>query len=357
NDEVELTDEESSDNEDDIAEDIMGFKTYEHYKDDWIYEWNENVPWVYDKPWLDNGIWKEPTPVKHHCKPFNYKTRCSEWPTCSWREDGYCNGGNFPGAYVIGNSLHYQDLEWYEALEDSELKEEALRNRTIMEGLIEEDDDDESHYEQKRRWNEAKMKIFNDVHLVFFPCIKLSEEEETSNHYYLICFNMMTAEIDIIDNIHNDLEDLDLRYGPYAMALINTFIYYLGYIKHPKVDAFFSAIPKILRMTWRTTKNAVDCGLFVMRHIEMYNGSGEWINNMKNEKEGQKSQINFFRPKYLAKILLLPYNTSTEELLKEANEKWKKQQNKSNTVTNMDVKVDKNLMKKFNETLQKAYCS
>ncbi|GJR20033.1 ulp1 protease family, C-terminal catalytic domain-containing protein [Tanacetum coccineum] len=200
---------------------------------------------------------------------------------------------------------------------------------------------------------EAKKKNFNDVHLVFFPCIKLLDKE-TSNHYYLICFNMMTAEIDIIDNIHNDVEDLELRYGPYAMGLINTFIDYLGYKKHPKVDAFFSAIPKILRMTWRTTKNAVDCGLFVMRHMEMYNGSGVWINNMKNEKQGQKSQINFFRAKYLAKILLLPYNASKEELLKEANEKWKKQQNKSNTVTNMDVKADKNLMKKFNETLQKA---
>ncbi|GJT69800.1 hypothetical protein Tco_1029086 [Tanacetum coccineum] len=87
------------------------------------------------KPWLDNGIWKEPKPVKHTCRPFNYKTRCSEWPTCSWREDNYCNGGNFPGAYHIGNSLYYQDLEWYEALEDSELKDEALRNKAIMEGL------------------------------------------------------------------------------------------------------------------------------------------------------------------------------------------------------------------------------
>ncbi|GJS80367.1 mitochondrial proton/calcium exchanger protein-like protein isoform X1 [Tanacetum coccineum] len=108
-DEVELTDEESSDDEDEIAKvfridtnifnyetllcsafnefnyllkvdpdllikDIMGFKTYEDYKDDWIYEWNKDVPWVYDKPWLDNGIWKEPTLVKHTCKPFNYKT-------------------------------------------------------------------------------------------------------------------------------------------------------------------------------------------------------------------------------------------------------------------------------------------
>ncbi|GJW14042.1 hypothetical protein Tco_0018175 [Tanacetum coccineum] len=29
-----------------LTKDIMGFKTYEDYKDDWIYEWNENVPWV-----------------------------------------------------------------------------------------------------------------------------------------------------------------------------------------------------------------------------------------------------------------------------------------------------------------------
>ncbi|GJX42828.1 hypothetical protein Tco_0257818 [Tanacetum coccineum] len=140
-DEVELTNEESSDDEDEIAElfridtnifnyktplcsafnefnnfnkvdpdiltkDIMGFKTYEDYKDDWIYEWNKDVPWVHDKPWLDNGIWKEPTP----------------------------------------------DYEWYEALEDCKLKNEALRNKAIMEGFIK-DYDDESRSEQMKRWN------------------------------------------------------------------------------------------------------------------------------------------------------------------------------------------------------------
>ncbi|GKC50207.1 hypothetical protein Tco_1072952 [Tanacetum coccineum] len=85
-DEVELTDEEFFDNEDEVAEvfridtnlfnlktpmceafkefnyllqidpdlltkDIQGFKTYEDYKDDWIYEWNKDVPWVDEKPW------------------------------------------------------------------------------------------------------------------------------------------------------------------------------------------------------------------------------------------------------------------------------------------------------------------
>ncbi|GJU85639.1 hypothetical protein Tco_1293185 [Tanacetum coccineum] len=185
--EVELTDEESADDEDEIDEvfgidtnifdyetplcsafnefnyllkvdpdlltnDIMGFKTYEDYKDDWIYEWNKNVPWVDEKPWTNAGVWTKPTPVKHTCKPFNYKTGCSEWPICSWMDDGYCNGGNLPRTYIIGNQLHYQDYEWYEALEDSELKDEALRNNAIMEGFSKEDDD-ESHYEQMRRWN------------------------------------------------------------------------------------------------------------------------------------------------------------------------------------------------------------
>ncbi|GJX92235.1 hypothetical protein Tco_0345561 [Tanacetum coccineum] len=31
------------------------------------------------------------------------------------------------------------DYEWYEALEDSELRDEALRNKAIMEGFINED--------------------------------------------------------------------------------------------------------------------------------------------------------------------------------------------------------------------------
>ncbi|GJT03826.1 hypothetical protein Tco_0838288 [Tanacetum coccineum] len=41
-----------------LTKDIIGFKTYEDYKEDWIYKWNENVPWVYDKPWLDSGIYQ-----------------------------------------------------------------------------------------------------------------------------------------------------------------------------------------------------------------------------------------------------------------------------------------------------------
>ncbi|GKC21739.1 hypothetical protein Tco_1023889 [Tanacetum coccineum] len=138
-----------------LTNDIVGFNTYDEYKDDWIYEWNKNVPWVHEKPWTENGVWKEPSPVKHYCKPFNYKSGYSEWPTCSWKEDRFCNGGNLPGAYIVGNTLCYQDLEWYDALKDSKLKEEALRNKAIMEGLINEDV--ESNDEGWKSWDDFEI--------------------------------------------------------------------------------------------------------------------------------------------------------------------------------------------------------
>nr|GEX34617.1 hypothetical protein [Tanacetum cinerariifolium] len=101
-----------------LTKDIQGFKTYDEYKDEWIYEWNKDIPWVHEKLLTNDGAWKKPAPVKHYCKPFNYKSRCSKWPTCSWMNDGYCKGGNLLRAYIVGNKLHYQDLEWYETLKD-----------------------------------------------------------------------------------------------------------------------------------------------------------------------------------------------------------------------------------------------
>ncbi|GKC36934.1 hypothetical protein Tco_1049318 [Tanacetum coccineum] len=126
-DEVELTDEEFSDsNDEDEVTEIFKIDTNVfdfELCDDWIYEWNKDIPWVHEKPWIDNGVWEEPTLVEHYFEPFSFKSGHSEWPTSSWKDDRYCNGGNLPGAYIVGNTLRYQDLEWYEALKDGKLKD------------------------------------------------------------------------------------------------------------------------------------------------------------------------------------------------------------------------------------------
>nr|GFC30316.1 hypothetical protein [Tanacetum cinerariifolium] len=74
-----------------------------------------------------------------------------EFTEC-WKDDIYCNCENLPGAYIVGNTLHYQDLEWYEALKDGKLKHEALKNKAIMKGII--DEEEESNNEVWRRWDD-----------------------------------------------------------------------------------------------------------------------------------------------------------------------------------------------------------
>nr|GEV35888.1 hypothetical protein [Tanacetum cinerariifolium] len=39
-----------------LTKDIEGFKTYEEYKDDWIYEWTKDMPWVHEKPLTYTGV-------------------------------------------------------------------------------------------------------------------------------------------------------------------------------------------------------------------------------------------------------------------------------------------------------------
>nr|GEW46940.1 hypothetical protein [Tanacetum cinerariifolium] len=38
-----------------LTKDIDGFKTYKEFKDDWIYEWNKDVPW----PWRKKKLKEE----------------------------------------------------------------------------------------------------------------------------------------------------------------------------------------------------------------------------------------------------------------------------------------------------------
>ncbi|GKC16034.1 hypothetical protein Tco_1012816 [Tanacetum coccineum] len=89
-----------------LTGDLPGFKTYDDYKDAWIYEWNKEVLWVEEKPWLDDGTWKEPNDdICHECKPFKFKSGHIEWPSCNSNKDGYCNGGNLPGMIQVEKTI------------------------------------------------------------------------------------------------------------------------------------------------------------------------------------------------------------------------------------------------------------
>ncbi|GJY55659.1 hypothetical protein Tco_0454774 [Tanacetum coccineum] len=103
------------------TKDIKGFKTYEDNKNDWIYEWNKDVPWVDEKPWTNTRVWTKPTPVKH--------TGISSERT----------------------------------LEDSELKDLALRNKAIIEGFINEDDDESRPFSYRASYSRQPLRSNSEV--------------------------------------------------------------------------------------------------------------------------------------------------------------------------------------------------
>ncbi|GJR10173.1 hypothetical protein Tco_0792825 [Tanacetum coccineum] len=74
--------------------------------------------------------------------------------------------GNMPGAYIIGNSLHYQDYEWYKALEEGELKDEALRNKGMRHDVNDEELFDHAIQEQAvcliKRYVMIKYSFWDD---------------------------------------------------------------------------------------------------------------------------------------------------------------------------------------------------
>ncbi|GKC50954.1 hypothetical protein Tco_1073699 [Tanacetum coccineum] len=129
--EVELTDEESSssEDEDEVAE---------------IFK-------------IDTNVFDFETPMCRAFKKINYLLQIDPDVLTKniKKDDRCCNGGNLLGAYIVGNTLRFQDLEWYEALKDSKIKEEALKNKASIEGIIKEDDESSNE-------DEERCELFDD---------------------------------------------------------------------------------------------------------------------------------------------------------------------------------------------------
>ncbi|GJV96092.1 hypothetical protein Tco_1547669, partial [Tanacetum coccineum] len=106
-----------------LTKNIEGFKTYDDYKDDWIYEWNKDVPWS--------------------------------------------------GLPVAGEMMDIL----------IELKEEALKNKAIMEGMIA--DNDESSNEGWRRRDNYEItnhdNEYENEHDEEYVAVKEGEYEDLTN--------------------------------------------------------------------------------------------------------------------------------------------------------------------------------
>ncbi|GKB93259.1 peptidase C48, SUMO/sentrin/Ubl1 [Tanacetum coccineum] len=136
--------------------------------------------------------------------------------------------------------------------------------------LLNEDKDQAKQYESfenviKNQMNasESKKKM-KDVELAFFPKVV------AAGQYYVIVFNLLKANAVILDNEKHD------DYNKYKEVFDSV------KHQHPCVEKLSKDKPaKVLKMKWKTEKNKIDSGLYMMMHMELY--QGESATNWKTD--------------------------------------------------------------------------
>ncbi|KAL8205690.1 hypothetical protein R6Q57_009241 [Mikania cordata] len=105
-----------------------------------------------------------------------------------------------------------------------------------------------------------------------------------------------------------DHKDYCRKDTPYKVK--HMFVKYLEKFQHAKAEKI--SIQNVTRvdLEWATIGNIIHCGIFRMRHMEMFMGSHRMTFDcgFKTSEKQVKTQIQTPRKKYVCRILLLDIN-------------------------------------------------
>ncbi|GKB49961.1 hypothetical protein Tco_0900714 [Tanacetum coccineum] len=111
------------------------------------------------------------------------------------------------------------------------------------------------------------------------------------------------------------LSEVELRHTRQSTRMLVNF-WYLCENNHPLHDKVAKVKPRIPKLKWRTTKNHVDCGVFLMIHMKSYIGEpvARWDVGMCTKSHMQDSLLRRMRYKIDAKILLHGLNIHSQKM-------------------------------------------
>jgi hypothetical protein len=90
-------------------------------------------------------------------------------------------------------------------------------------------------------------------------------------------------------------------------------------VKHPKAKTLATARLARKEVSWATKGNYTDCGVFIMRHMEMFKGVNEDFDcGFSSEEDVNNIQVRNLRFKYAAKIMMAENNTMRDKVMDEA---------------------------------------
>nr|GFB62454.1 ulp1 protease family, C-terminal catalytic domain-containing protein [Tanacetum cinerariifolium] len=97
---------------------------------------------------------------------------------------------------------------------------------------------------------------------------------------------------------------------------------HLEKVEHPRAKDVLNKKLIILRPKWGTKENDTDCGIFLMMHIEYYNGktAKNWNLEFSTEEEGNRLNIIKMRVRLATKIRSHEINIHREKISTEAQE-------------------------------------
>ncbi|KAD4586387.1 hypothetical protein E3N88_23988 [Mikania micrantha] len=126
------------------------------------------------------------------------------------------------------------------------------------------------------------------------------------NHYYLIVFELRNSAISVIDNFHESIPLVGLR---------DNRDYYLK-------DSPYKVSSSKITHSMGNKKNAGDCAIFVMRHMEKFMGMREQFNcGFSSNGKKKKSQLNLLRKRFVLHLLRSEVNVLRDAILLEARKK------------------------------------
>ncbi|KAL8235377.1 hypothetical protein R6Q59_021477 [Mikania micrantha] len=136
-----------------------------------------------------------------------------------------------------------------------------------------------------------------------------------------MCFNLKIKNLPKVILIDNSaFDDYHAKYLGRPEHLKNAFVIYLESISHKEAKNVKLSNIVRYKMPWRTSHNHVDCVVFLMRHMETFQGNDEKEYDAGfalEEDKLQKRQLVDLRRKYAANILLHDINEVNSVVLSE----------------------------------------
>nr|GMD74878.1 uncharacterized protein LOC109158392 [Ipomoea batatas] len=137
--------------------------------------------------------------------------------------------------------------------------------------------------------------------LIFFAVLR-------HGHYFLVCINIKASKVEIIDNkaLLCGVTKKD-KYGDYTNLLVD------------------ELTEEVINMHWKETENYIDCGIFVIRNMETYNGTlKKWNPGFKRKASLNEDFLCGLRAKYAAAIIRWHANTLKYSVIKKTKELYNK---------------------------------